>query len=85
MPAHVFQYKQFVVSVSIDALRMYVCVHACVSVLACVWPACLYTRQCMCVCVRHIIKSTNTKTSTQTVKAMIDSVDIRFLASAGSS
>jgi len=42
---------------------------------------CVCECECACVCVRHIIKSTNTKTSTQTVKAMIDSVDIRFLAS----
>lgn len=48
----------------------YVCVFMCVP--AFVW---------VCVCARRIIKSTNTKTSTQTVKAMIDSVDIRFLAS----
>lgn len=71
--AHVFQYKQFVVSVSIDAprIRKYVCMRL----------ACMRACGCVCVCARHIIKSTNTKTSTQTVKAMIDSVDIRFLAS----
>jgi len=46
-------------------------------------PACVCVCVCwLCKCVSHIIKSTNTKTSTQTVKAMIDSVDIRFLAPA---